>query len=139
LIPSAANRFDFSRKKQLMKTFKQLFRAIVVVLLAGGWALASAAVHVIRVPGQSFPVVITKERLNYKDTYVDTRNWTASEDAAHPAVVSRLIELHQSDLLAHTVNTSKVSAETQLRAAIAAPGATADAKAVIDSVKSKLN
>jgi hypothetical protein len=122
-----------------MKTFKQLFRATVVVLLVGGWALASAAVHVIRVPGQSFPVVITKDQLNYKDTYVDTRNWTVSDDTAHPAVVSRLIELRQTDLLAHTVNTSKVSAETQLRAAIAAPTATADAKMVTDSVKTKVN
>lgn len=122
-----------------MKAFKQLFRAVVVVALVGGWALASAAVHVIRAPGQSFPVVITKDKLVYKDTYVDTRNWTITDDQAHPAVVARLIQLGQTDVLAHTVNTSKVSAETQLRAAVATPNVTADAKSVVDTVKAKLN
>jgi hypothetical protein len=139
LIPSGQNRGGDFRKKQVMKTFRQIFRASVVVLLLGGWGLAAAAVHVIRVPGQSFPVVITKEHLGYKDTYIDTRKWTVSDDAAHPAVVSRLLELRQSDLLAHTVNTSRLSTESQLRSALGGSVASADTKTVLGVSNPKVN
>jgi len=134
-----------------MKQFKQLVRSVMLVLLVGGWALASAAVHVIRAPGQSLPIFITKDHLGYKDTYVDTRAWTINDDRAHPAVVLRLIHLGQADVLAHTVNSNGVPVEAQLLAIVGSPNTTTSGaaatdtsltdkgKAAVDAVKSKLN
>jgi hypothetical protein len=128
-------------KEAAMKTFRQLFRATMLVLLVGGWSLASAAVHVIRVPGQWYPVVITKARpTTFHDTYVDTRTWTISDDAAHADVVARLIQLNETGVLAHTVNTTNGAVQVQLMAAIAQPGAVANAgvsKTVMDVAKAK--
>ncbi len=97
---------------------KQLFRAVVLVSLIGGWAMATAAVHVIRVKDQVFPRVITKGELGYHDTFVDTRNWTLNDDRAHAALVQRLIDTNQTDLLAHTVNSNSAPVRAQLVAAV---------------------
>jgi hypothetical protein len=132
-----------------MKVFKQLFRSVVFVGLVGGWALAASAVHLVRTPTNKFPVILTKDHLCFTDTYADTRTWTVTDDSAHPALVARLIELHRTDLLAHTLNTGGGPAEAQLAAAVQNPTqpqgtdlankAKAEIKSVTDTVKSKIN
>jgi hypothetical protein len=94
-----------------MKVIKQLFRSVVFVGLVGGWALAASAVHLVRTPTNKFPVILTKDHLCFTDTYADTRAWTLNDDRAHPALVARLIELHRTDLLAHTVTGSADTAQ----------------------------
>jgi hypothetical protein len=80
---------------------KQLFRAVVLVLLVGGWSLAASAVHVIRTPTNI--ALVPKDRLAFHDTWLDTRKWTLVDDSAHPAVVARLVHLGRADLLRHTL------------------------------------
>jgi hypothetical protein len=117
---------------------KQFFRAVTLVLLVGGWALASAAVHVIRTPSQSFPLIVTKDHLGYHDTYVDTTRWTLNDDRAHSDVVLRLIHLNQTGALSHTVNSNGLPVEAQLLAAVSMPTATASATPTVIG-KAKLN
>jgi hypothetical protein len=130
-----------------MKLFKQLVRSVALVGFVGGWTLAASALYLVRTPGNSFPVIVTKDHLGFKDTYADTRKWTVSDDAAHPVLVARLIQLNRTDLLAHTVSTTG-SVDSQLAAAVQSPApaspditdkAKAEIKNVTDTVKSKLN
>ena len=100
---------------------KQFFRVVVLLLLVGGWALASAAVHVVRVPGEKLPVIMTKNQLTYTDTYVDTRQWTLADDRNHPEFVRRVIESGKTNVLAHTVNTTGAPVADQLMAAVGTP------------------
>jgi hypothetical protein len=128
---------------------KSLFRSILFVLFVGGWALASAAVYVVRTPSKF--VIITKDHFGYRDTYVDTRLWTMPDDRAHATLVARLVELNRTDVLAHTVNAGGASVAAQLSVIAATsptpstanPDLTGNAKAelktVTDEVKSKLN
>jgi hypothetical protein len=125
---------------------KQIMRSITFILFVGGWALASAAVYVVRTPSKF--VVITKDHLGYRDTYVDTRKWTLPDDGNHPALVARLIQLGRTDALAHTVDTRTGSVDSQLAMAVqnsapASPDLTTKAKAelnhVLDEAKAKLN
>ncbi len=85
-------------------TMKKFFRAVLFVLFVGGWALASSALYVVRTPAKV--LIFPKNQLEFRDTYVDTRSWTISEDRAHPEVVARVLQLGKSDALAHTVNTN---------------------------------
>jgi len=125
---------------------KQFFRSVTVILLVGGWALASAAVYVVRTPAK-MPSIILKNQLGYSDTYVDTRNWTFSEDRAHPVFVSRVLQLGRTDLLAHTVNPAIGPVDAQLAAAVAAPSVASaggptlgdKAKSAIDAVAAKVH
>lgn len=125
---------------------KQLFRSIVFVLLVSGWALASAALYVVRTPSKI--LVFPKNSLGYRDTYVDTRSWTINDDRAHSAVVTRIIQLGKSDALAHTVNTKLGPVGVQLAVAVATPlpagpglddKAKAELKAVGDDIKARVN
>ena len=85
---------------------KGLFRCVVATLLVGGWALAGAAVHVVRLPDavgskvRVRGVVVTKDHLGYGDTYVDTRHWTAEDAAKHAEVTRKLIEAGKAGSLA---------------------------------------
>jgi len=46
--------------------------------------------------------LVTKERLNFADTYVDTRKWTVAEAfERHPMVTRRLFATGREHLLAH--------------------------------------
>ncbi len=83
---------------------KSFFKSLVFVLLVGGWALASAAIQVIRTP--SSIVVVPKDRLGYHDTYLDTRNWTVADDRSHPELVTRLVRMGRTDVLAHTIQST---------------------------------
>ncbi len=97
---------------------KQMFRAVVLVLLVGGWGLASSAVHVVRTPGSL--ALVPKDRLAFHDTYVDTRKWTVTDDQRHPAVVARLVHLGRADLLRHTLPDESADAAAVTLDAIAA-------------------
>jgi hypothetical protein len=127
---------------------KKFFRSVVFLALVGGWALASSAVYVVRTPGKV--LVFPKNQLGYKDTYVDTRTWTLTQDREHPALVARVIQLNRTDALSHTVNSSLGPVDAQLAAAVATSTvatdtpslgdkAKAELKNVGDSVKAKLN
>jgi hypothetical protein len=78
---------------------KKLFRVFVTLLLLGGWGLAASALHVVRSP--SGIVVIPKDRLSAKDTYVDVTKWDAAAAEAHASVVQRLVETNHADTLSH--------------------------------------
>ena len=124
---------------------KQIFRSIVTILFIGGWALASAAVYVVRTPSKV--MIITKDKLGYRDTYVDTRTWTLPIDGNHPALVSRLIELGRTDVLAHTVDAKAGPVDAQLATVAGNPQPASsdfenkvksEVQTVTDAVKSKL-
>ena len=97
------------------RLFKLATRLIVLALLLVGWGIAALAVHVVVVPadassangGDGFHVlVIPKNRFAIKDTYADTRGWTAEEAARHEALMSRLVEAGQADELGHLLGGS---------------------------------
>jgi hypothetical protein len=77
---------------------KKMFFLIVTLLLIAGWSLAATALHVVWTGDR--PVVIPKDRLGLRDTYVNTSAWTADDVAAHPAVVKRLVATGKADVLA---------------------------------------
>jgi hypothetical protein len=84
---------------------KRIFRLIVALLLVGGWALAASALHVVWTADNK-PVVIPKDRLGVRDTYVNTKAWTANDVASHPIVVKRLLATGKADVLAHSFKSS---------------------------------
>ena len=61
---------------------KRLMKLLFFGIIASGWVLSSAALHVVRTPGDTKAVILTKNRLNFTDTYVDVRNWTLSDVSA---------------------------------------------------------
>lgn len=88
-----------------MKLFKWCFRLGAVGLLAGGWTLAAASLHVVRSPGKpewlgKFTVV-PKDKITFRDTWVDTTHWNWVDRTAHPGVESRLKELDKLGVLEH--------------------------------------
>lgn len=84
------------------------WRLVLLAVLAGGWGLAAAALHVVIVPGQAegaiAVLVIPKNRLGFAETYVDARGWSAADVQGHEALVSRLIEAGNSQHLAHALS-----------------------------------
>ena len=79
---------------------KKIFRLLVVVMLLGGWTLAALALHVVVAPGKPGRVILVpKNQLGIKDTYVDTRNWTIGDVANHPLVTERLVQAGKADAL----------------------------------------
>ena len=95
-----------------MKKIKGLFRLIVLVLLVGGWALAASALHVVWTGDPQKPVIVPKQALGVKDTYVNVQGWTSNDVAAHPIVAKRLIETGRADVLAHAFKTEAGEAVT---------------------------
>ena len=85
------------------------WRLLALALLASGWTLAAAALHVVVVPGEDLAqdelsvLVVPKNRMTFADTYADTREWSAAEVAEHEALVSRIVEAGHSDRLAHVL------------------------------------
>ncbi|MBV8782503.1 MAG: hypothetical protein JO353_13990 [Phycisphaerae bacterium] len=87
-----------------------------LALLFTGWGLAALSLHVVRTP--SAVALIPKFRLGITDTYVDTRHWTLTDVSDHPAVVKRVLETGQSDLLRHITGEDGNALERQLADAI---------------------
>ena len=88
----------------MKKTVKNLFRLIVTLLLVIGWGLAASALHVAWTGHKV--VVIPKEHVGVRDTYVNTSNWTADDVAAHPLVSKRLLATGNGDALAAAFTTN---------------------------------
>ncbi len=98
---------------------KQLIRSLTLILLVGGWTLASAAVVLVRTPNNF--VLLPKARLGYHETYLDTRKWTIVDDRSHAELVDRLIHMGRADVLSHTVNLNGPAATVRLADAVAHP------------------
>jgi hypothetical protein len=80
---------------------KKIFRLLVTLLLIGGWTLAALAVHIVVAQGNPGRVIIVpKNQLGYRETYVDTRAWTIGDVTNHPQVTERLIQTGKTDALA---------------------------------------
>ncbi len=77
---------------------KKIFRTIFALLLVGGWALAASALHVVWT-GSSV-IVIPKNHIGVRDTYVNISNWTADDVTNHPQVAQRLIATGKPEALA---------------------------------------
>jgi len=113
---------------------KATFRLIVTLLLLAGWSLAASAMHVVRTGGS--PIIIPKDRLAVRDTYVDVRNWTLDDVANHPGVAKRLIATGKAEALAGAVKTTAGSEDlvAQLNAAIAKAPAAGSATPFADKI-----
>jgi hypothetical protein len=96
---------------------RTLFRLVTLFLLLSGWGLAAASLHVIISPDH-LPVFIPKDRMGFHDTYVDTRKWTLDDVRAHREVVLRIAQVGKAELLAHAVDLSKGTLQSQLGDAI---------------------
>jgi hypothetical protein len=78
---------------------KTMFRAIVALLLVGGWTLAAASLHIVRAPGRV--IIVPKDHLSFHEIYIDTQTWTMNDVSTHPIVVKRLMERGKTDALQH--------------------------------------
>jgi hypothetical protein len=96
----AAKRLPPALAEMTMKSIKTTFRLIVALLLVGGWGLAASALHVIWT-GEK-PIILPKDRIGIRDTYVNTSNWTGDDVSNHPAVSKRLVATGYADVLAHS-------------------------------------
>jgi hypothetical protein len=92
---------------------KSIFRLFVCLLLVVGWGLAALSLHVVRTPDE-VPTLVPKEKLDYRDTYVDTTKWTIDDVAKHPAVVTRLIRAGKADAIKHVVPDKNGDVPSQL-------------------------
>ena len=86
------------------------WRLLLLALLAAGWTLSAAALHVVILPGgqsagDDLTILVTpKNRLSFTDTYVDARHWSGSDVRQHEALVSRLVEAGHSERLANVLS-----------------------------------
>ena len=73
---------------------KKLFLFVTFLMLIAGWALAAASLHVVRTAGPIPKVggvaLIPKDRLTYRETYVDVTAWTDAQLAEHPSLGRKL-------------------------------------------------
>ena len=105
---------------------KAVIRFVCIVLMVSGWAVAALCLHVVRTPDPNDPkesklVVIPKQRLGVKDTYVDARNWTMADVPDHGSLVLEMIGAQKADELKFLADpTSKQSVEVQLVDALTA-------------------
>jgi hypothetical protein len=90
---------------------KKILKLVLLMILLAGWALAASALYLVRGPGRlaGIPrtewagklVLIPKDCLGWRDTYVDTSHWTPTDLASHPVVVQRIKESGRKDLISH--------------------------------------
>ena len=81
-----------------MKKVKNGFRLLVTVLLLGGWLLAASALHVVWTGNKA--IIIPKNRIGVRETYVNTVAWSADDVANHPTLAKRLVDTGHSDAVA---------------------------------------
>lgn len=92
----------FGRATERESLMKTIFRMISLSLMLGGWSLAALSLHVVRTPGCID--LITKQSLDYRDTWADTRTWTMADVPKHAALVSRVLATGNADLLSHLLD-----------------------------------
>jgi len=81
-----------------MKKIKNAFRVVVLVLFLGGWLLAASALHLVWTGNKA--IIIPKNRIGVRETYVNTVTWSADDVANHPALSKRLVDTGHSEVLA---------------------------------------
>jgi hypothetical protein len=114
---------------------KAVIRFICIVLMVSGWAVAALCLHVVRTPDPADPaqsklVVIPKQRLGVKDTYVDARKWTMADVPDHGSLVLEMIGAQKAEELKFLTDPgSKQSVEVQLVDALTAAQRTAPSEA----------
>jgi hypothetical protein len=81
-----------------MKKMKSMFRLFVTLMLLGGWALAASALHVVWTGSKA--VIIPKNRIAVRETYVNAATWSADDVAAHPTLAKRLVDTGHTEVLA---------------------------------------
>src|SRR5438046_5868140 len=99
---------------------KKLFKLSLVLILLGGWVLASRTLYVVRGPGKFAGIprtewagrfaLITKDCMAWRDTYADTSHWTPTDLATHAALVQRIKESGRKDLISHITETGVADA-----------------------------
>ena len=107
---------------------KKLFKLLVVLVLLGGWVLASRSLYLVRAPGKLLGIpktewagkfaLITKDCMGWRDTYADTSHWSPTDLANHPVLVQRIKESGHKDLIAHLTEEGLVSASKPAEIAV---------------------
>lgn len=100
---------------------KRFFKVVMVSVMLAGWPLALSAIHVVRTPGQLPMVgqmlpdwgtvhVFTKEQMGFKQTFADTRTWTAEDVAKRPLVATRMVAVGLTSEMASAGTPDEVAA-----------------------------
>lgn len=77
-------------------------KTILVLILLAGWGLAALSLHVVRLTEGTVPIgIIPKNRLGIDDTYVDVRNWSATDLPSHADFVKRVLATDKAHWLKH--------------------------------------
>ena len=97
---------------------KAIFRLFVFILLVAGWGLAALSVHVVRTPDQIPITILTKNRLDWRETYTDTTKWTMEDVPRHPLLIERILQTGKSDVLNHVVDLKDGDVQQQLTDAL---------------------
>lgn len=103
---------------------KRLFKLVVVLAMIAGWPLALSALHVVHTPAgatvMSMPLpewacwqAVTKDRLSFRETFVDTRPWTLNDIADHKETANRLDRAGLGSAFAHAGTPEEVAAALQ--------------------------
>ncbi len=114
---------------------KSIIRFLSVMLILGGWGLAALALHVVRTPDPSNPqesklVVIPKNELDWKETYVDARNWTMADVSDHRMLMLRVLYTDKANEFKFLADPkSKDDIATQLTDVLSNPKATTERSA----------
>src|SRR6476659_4999629 len=112
---------------------KTMFRLLIVGMFLAGWGVAALALHVVRAKGDAI-VVIPKQRIHWRDTYVDAREWTLNDVANHPSVVQRIVQSGNAEHFGYMLGDGSHGSASDVAAALedavknAPPPAKADEK-----------
>jgi hypothetical protein len=112
---------------------KKTFRIFVALLLLGGWSLAAGALHVIYT-GSSV-IVLPKDRLGLRDTYVNISNWTADDVSNHPAVAMRLIATGKTDALTNVYQSTGQDLVAKVQESVSRGPTSQPAPTIIEKAK----
>jgi hypothetical protein len=84
---------------------KKVFRLLVAAMLVGGWGLAALSLHVVRSPGSpqwlGRITLLPKDRITWRQTWVDTTKWTSVDLVRNAAVVERIHKAQKDNVLRH--------------------------------------
>jgi hypothetical protein len=100
---------------------KRFLKFVGVLAMIGGWPLAMSALHAVHVPGQRTVLgmtlpqwaswhLLTKEKITFRETFVDTRTWQLNDIADHTAVANRLERAGLGSAFAHAGTPEEVAA-----------------------------